>query len=124
MIDFENSPVIKLRSIAVKEVDKKLLEFLVEGEQVFAAFKTVRDQLIFTNKRVISVNVQGITGKKRDYTSIPFSKVQTFSVETAGTFDMDSDLTLYVSSVGKIRFEISGGVDIIGLNKLISRCVL
>lgn len=55
-----------------------------------------------------------------DYTSIPYSKVQTFSVETAGTLDRDCELDLYISSVGKVRFEIRGGFDIVAFNRIIS----
>ena len=87
-------------------------------------FKTVRDQLIFTDKRIISANVQGITGKKIDYTSIPYSKIQTFSVETAGVLDRDCELEIYISSIGKIHFEIKGGFDMVSFNKIISGFVL
>jgi len=87
-------------------------------------FQSVRDQLVFTNKRVIAANVQGITGKKVDYTSIPYSKIQTFSVETSGTFDMDCEIQLYISSLGKVKFEIKGGFDIVKFNKIISSYVL
>ncbi|WP_244663289.1 PH domain-containing protein [Vibrio harveyi] len=61
--------------------------FLIDGESIFAGFKTVRDQVVFTNKRVIAANVQGITGSKVDYTSLPYSKINAFSIETSGTLD-------------------------------------
>ena len=84
----------------------------------------MRDQLVFTNKRIIAANVQGITGKKVDYTSIPYSKIQTFSVETEGVMDLECELEIYISSIGKIRFEIRGGFDIVAFNKVISEYVL
>jgi hypothetical protein len=84
----------------------------------------VRDQLVFTDKRIIAANVQGFTGKKVDYTSIPYSKVQTFSIETAGALDLDCELEIYISSIGKIRFEIRGGFDIVSFNRAISEFVL
>ena len=65
-----------------------------------------------------------IAGKKVDYTSIPYSKIQTFSVETAGVMDLECELEIYISSIGKIRFEIRGGFDIVAFNKVISEYVL
>ncbi len=124
MIDFKNSAVFKLRPIEHKDIRPDFHRFLVKDEVIFAAFKTVRDQLVFTNKRVISANVQGVTGSKVDYTTLPFSKVQAFSIETSGTFDMDCELELYLSSIGKCTFEIRGSFDIIGLNKLLSDYIL
>jgi len=103
---------------------KPINDFLIEGESVLSCFKTVRDQLVFTNKRIIAANVQGITGKKVDYTSIPYSKIQTFSVETAGTLDLDCEIEIYISSIGMIRFEIKGNFDIVKFNKVISQYVL
>ena len=88
-----------------------------------SAFQTVRDQLVFTNKRIIAANVQGLTGKV-DYTSIPYSKIQTFSVETSGLLDLDCELEIYISAIGKIRFEIRGGFDIVAFNRVVSTYVL
>lgn len=124
MIDFKSSSIFKLDPIDVKDVLPTIKLFLIEGETVLSVFKTVRDQLVFTNKRVIAANVQGIRGKKVDYTSIPYSKIQTFSVETAGTLDRDCELEIYISAIGKIRFEIRGGFDIVRFNKIISEYVL
>lgn len=76
--------------------------------------------MVFTNKRIIAVNVQGITGKKRDYSSLPYSKVTAFSVESAGTFDLDAELELYFSGLGKVKFDFSGQTDIRGISRLIA----
>lgn len=84
----------------------------------------MRDYVVFTNKRVISVNVQGITGKKTDYTSLPYKNVVIFSVETAGTFDLDAELDLWFSGLGRVRFEFKGSVDIKTIGKVISSYVL
>ena len=81
-------------------------------------------QVVFTNKRVIAVNVQDITGKKKDFTSMPYNKIQVFSVETAGTLDLDSELELWFSGVGKVKFEFKGSFDIKAFNKIISHYVL
>lgn len=124
MIDFQKSVLFKLSPIKNEEMLKPINDFLIDGESVLSSFKTVRDQLVFTNKRIIAANVQGITGKKVDYTSIPYSKIQTFSVETAGTLDLDCEIEIYISSIGKIKFEIKGNFDIVKFNKVISQYVL
>lgn len=124
MIDFENASFVKLRSANVYNMDKQINAILVEGENVVEFFQGFRDMVVFTNKRIISVNVQGITGKKKDYTSLPYSKIQTFSVETAGTFDLDSELTLWFSGVGKVKFEFISSADIVGICKAIGEHVL
>ena len=124
MIDFEKSAVFKLKPIDEDKILPAIPKFLIEGETVFAVFKTVRDQLVFTTKRIISANVQGMTGSKVDYTSIPYNKIQTYSIETAGTLDLDCELQIYLSSVGRVTFEIKGNFDIVAFNQIISQHVL
>ena len=106
------------------EVAPQVSPLLIEGEDLFLAFKGMRDYIVFTSKRIIAVNVQGITGKKKDYTSLPFSKVQAFSLETAGTFDLDAELELWFSGLGKVKFEFKGNTDVAYLNKLVAHHVL
>ena len=124
MIDFKNSVIFKLSPVDKSKMLQPVNDFLIEGEEVLSVFKTVRDQLIFTNMRIIAANVQGVTGKKVDYTSIPYSKIQTFSVETSGVLDLDCELEIYINAIGKIKFEIKGGFDIVKFNKIISGYVL
>ncbi|WP_455719026.1 PH domain-containing protein [Anaerosporobacter sp.] len=85
---------------------------------------TLRDSVTFTNKRVIALNVQGFTGKKKDFTSLPYSKIQAFSVETSGVFDMDSELEIYFSGLGKVKFEFTGNCDIVKIGHTIASYVL
>lgn len=124
MIDFQKNAIFKLTPIPSEQILEPIKKFLIEGESVMTVFKTVRDQLVFTNKRIIAANVQGLTGKKVDYTSVPYSKIQTFSIETAGLLDLDSEIEIFISAVGKIRFEIRGNFDIVAFNKVISGFVL
>lgn len=124
MIDFESGAIFKLKPIANEERLEAIGRFMIDGESVFATFKSVRDQLDFTNKRIIAANVQGLTGTKIDFTSIPYSKIQTFSVETAGTLDRDCEIQLHLSAVGRVTFRIRGNFDIVGFNRLISGHVL
>ncbi|ARK20695.1 MULTISPECIES: PH domain-containing protein [Sporosarcina] len=80
------------------EVKKELNMILADSEDVEAAFKLVRDLIVFTKTRLILVDKQGITGKKVEYHSVPFKSISHFSVETAGTFDMDAELKIWISS--------------------------
>ena len=124
MIDFANGSVFKLSPADPGQFGAEVAPLLVQGEQVIFAFRGVRDFVVFTDKRLIAVNVQGVTGKKRDFTSLPYSKIQAFSVETAGTFDLDAELDLWFSGLGKVRLEFKGNADIRGLGQLIAHYVL
>ena len=81
----------------VEEVEKDLANLLADGEQVERAFQLVRDLIIFTRSRLILIDKQGITGKKTEYHSIPYRAITHFSVETAGHFDLESELKIWVS---------------------------
>jgi hypothetical protein len=124
MIDFTTDSVFKLGEINPQEVMGDLQPLLVEGEQVLIAAKTIRDFVAFTNKRIIAMNAQGMTGKKKDFTSLPYSKIQAFSIETAGTFDLDAELDLFFSGLGKVRFEFKGKSNIHYIEQLIANFVL
>ena len=87
---------------------------------MISSYTALRDYVVFTDKRVISVNVQGITGKKKDYTSLIYNKISAFSVETAGVLDLDSELEIYLSGLGKVRFEFTGGSDIVAIGHAIA----
>jgi hypothetical protein len=124
VIDFQNASYLKLGQIDYSEVAAQIDPLLVEGERGYVAYKGMRDFVVFTSKRIIAVNVQGMTGKKKDYTSLPFARVQAFSVETAGTFDLDAELELWFSGLGKVKFEFKGRTDVAYLNKLVAHHVL
>lgn len=124
MIDFNNKGLVKLKGESLKYGENAVEELLIDGEFVTGSYVSIRDRVVFTNKRIISCNVQGLTGKKIDYTSIPYSKIQTYSVETAGLLDLDAELDIWLSGVGMVRFELSGGVNIKALCKNISEYIL
>lgn len=124
MVDFTNKKVFKLSGEKIEKGEKVVADLLIPGETVIDSYVSVRDRLVFTNKRIISVNVQGVTGMKKDFTSIPYSKIQTFSIETAGLMDMDAELQLYVSSIGMITFELMGGNNLKKLCAAISEHIL
>jgi hypothetical protein len=124
MIDFNNGSVFKLSPVANEQFATEVGPLLVPNENIHLSFKGMRDFVVFTDKRVIAVNVQGVTGKKKDYTSLPYAKVQAFSIETAGTFDLDAELDLWFSGLGKVRFEFKGSTNIRHLGQLIGHFVL
>lgn len=123
MIDFENG-VLKLRKVKEDSVIRDISPLLIQGEEIVGCYKGIRDFVVFTNKRLITVNTQGVTGKKKDFTTLPYSKIQAFSVETNGVFDLDSELELWFSSLGKIRLEFMGTNDIITIEQIIARYLL
>ncbi len=122
MIDFDNKGFFKLKQN--DEYADKVSALLVDGEEIIDSYKSFRDGVVFTNKRIIAVNVQGITGSKKAYTSLPYKEIEAYSGETAGTFDLDSELEVYVSAVGKVRFEFTGSTAIVEISKYISSNVL
>ena len=93
---------------------------------VISAFKTIRDQLIFTNKRIISVDVQGLTGTRKSYTSLPYSKIQFFTIQTPGFAEIipDAELNIMFTNGFTERFEFKGNVDIGRIGRMISQYVL
>ena len=124
MIDFKNGSIIKLNVTNETGPAQDVQPLLVKNETIIRTYKSVRDYVMFTNKRIIAVNVQGITGKKKDFTSLPYSRIQVFSIETIGHFDLDSELELYFSSIGKIKFEFVGNCNIADIGKIIGTFVL
>lgn len=79
------------------KMSQESAQVLSEGERVEKAYQVIRDSYLFTGKRLILVDRQGLTGKKVEYHSIPYSKITHFSIETAGHFDMDAELKVWVS---------------------------
>ena len=124
MIDFKNDSVFKLKKVETAKFREEMSSLLVEGEKIIGAYQDVRDHVVFTDKRIISVNVQGITGKKKDFTTLPYSKISVFSIETAGTVDLESELELYYSGVGRVKFEFRGSSDIVEIGRIISQYAL
>lgn len=125
-IDFNKNSVFNLYPITPQDLDKDVRELLIDGEKIACAFKTVRDQLVFTNKRIISVDVQGITGKRKSYSSLPYSKVQYFTIQTPGLIELfpDSELFLMFTNGFTATFEFKGKVNIAGIGRMISEYVL
>jgi hypothetical protein len=124
MIDFNNATLLKLRMVSNDTYSSQISPLLIDGEEIISSYQAIRDGVVFTNKRIIAINVQGMTGKKKDFTSMPYSKIQVFSVETAGTFDLDSELELWFSGAGKVRFEFTANCNVSEICNFISQHVL
>lgn len=126
MINFNKNSAWDLRPMNISDVRSEVDGLLVNGEHIVMAFKTVRDQLVFTNKRIISIDVQGITGKRKSFTSMPYSNVQFFGIQTQGFIEIvpDCELTLMFTNGFTATFEFKGKVDIGIIGRIISEYVL
>lgn len=124
MIDFNNAAFFKLKPVSEQAFASAITPMFVPGEEIIGSFQTVRDGVVFTNKRIIVINVQGLTGKKKDFTSLPYSKIQAYSVETAGVLDMDSELELWFSGLGRVKLEFVSRANVSEICKMISMHVL
>lgn len=124
MIDFQNATFLKLKPVSDKDFADMISPMFVAGEQIIQSFRGIRDGVVFTNKRIFAINVQGITGKKKDFTTLPYSKIQAYSVETAGVLDLDSELDLWFSGMGRVRFEFVARANVSDICRIISEKVL
>lgn len=124
MIDFSNASFLKMKPVDDKAYANLISPMFTSDEFIIGTYQSIRDGVVFTNKRIIAINVQGLTGKKKDFTSLPYSKIQAYSIETAGVLDTDCELDLWFSGLGKVRFEFIHTMNIAEICKLISEKVL
>ncbi|KAA8830800.1 PH domain-containing protein [Bifidobacterium tissieri] len=129
MIDF-NTTFTKMGDMGHGEANTLLDGLLLDGETVHAAFTGTRGWVAFTDRRVIIVTAQGITGKKKDYTTLPYSGIRAASVDTTNGFDADANMELRIGDLGfsglvgtatpcKIRLEFVPGVDVRDLERFV-----
>ena len=88
----------KTGSLEAKKFHSDYGQLLVDGEIIEAGFVVQRDTFLFTNKRLILVDIQGISGKQIEYLSIPYSRITKFSVQTGGSFDLNAELKMWIGS--------------------------
>ena len=124
MIDFQNASFFKLKKVDDSHYASLVTPMFIDDEKIIATYQAIRDGVVFTNKRIMAINIQGITGKKKDVTSLPYSKIQAFSVETAGVLDLDSELELWFSGLGKVKFEFTSNCNVTEICKMISNFTL
>ncbi len=125
-ISFNQNSVFNLKPIDIDKVREEVQGLLIPGEEAVLAFQTIRDQLLFTNKRIISIDVQGITGRRKSFSSLPYSKIQYFAIQTPGFAELfpDSELFIMFSNTFTAKFEFKGKVDIGMIGRMISQYVL
>src|SRR5690606_33897365 len=99
-------------------------EFLLSDEKILRAYTHIRDKVVFTTHRLICYDVQGLTGSKREIRFFPYSKISSFSVETAGFFDGDSDFKFWMSGVGVFGIKFARSIDIKAIGKFIAKTIV
>jgi len=108
------------------ELQKEYQHLLIEGEQIELGFKLIRDMFIFTNKRLILVEKQGLTGSKLEYKSVTYKSITRFSIETAGTFDLEAELKIWVSGeqLPSIQKQFTKAVNVYDVQKVLATHIL
>lgn len=111
--------------VNLDELTQELSPIMADDEALTLAYKVIRDMFVFTNKRLILIDKQGVTGKKVSYHSVPYKSITHFEVETAGTFDMDSELKIWISGQkDPLVKELKRGTDVVGIQKTIANLSL
>ncbi len=106
------------------KIPEDIVDLLAPGEVAVAAYRTLRDSATFTDKRIIIRDVQGLTGKKVEVYSIPYSSINMWSTETAGLlFDLSAEVELWTRA-GQIKITLQKGVDVREFDRLIAHCIL
>jgi len=110
---------------SIEDVKKDYGKLLGRNEDVIQAYQWVRDLLIFTDFRLIMVDIQGATGKKVDYHSIPYRSIRHFAVESTGHFDLEAELKIWVSGLGAepLVYTFSRDADVYKVQALLAECV-
>jgi hypothetical protein len=113
-------------AVSPEELVNQYGRLLTENEEIELGFKLIRDTFIFTNKRLILVDIQGITGSKTEYKSITYKSISRFSVETAGTFDLEAELKIWISSepTPSITKKFNKSVNVYDVQKVLAFHVL
>lgn len=108
------------------ELREKYQRLLLEEEEIEIGFKLVRDTFIFTNRRLVLIDKQGVTGRKTSYFSVSYKSISRFSIETAGTFDLDAELKIWISSENQpsLSYKFNKSVDVYEVQKLLASHVL
>ena len=119
----ETTPILAWTLVGECAIPGDVQSLLVQGEQAVAAYRTFRDTAIFTNMRLIVRDAQGMTGKKVEIYSLPYSRIDMWSSENAGTLDWNSELEMWTRA-GHIKVKLGKGIDVRKLDNLIAHMVL
>ena len=110
--------------VNINEIKAQFENVLVGNENIEAAFSLFRDKMVFTNKRIIFLDKQNVTGSKKEYLSVPYHAVSVFSVESAGTFDADAEIKLWVRELGQITKKVGKNTDTLQIQKILASYIL
>ena len=110
--------------VPAAELQTEFARLLMKDEGILCGYRLVRDVFMFTGRRLLLVDKQGLTGKKLEYLSIPYKSITKFSIETAGTFDLDAELKIWVAgSPDPVSQKFSKGVDVYKVQTLLAKAV-
>ncbi|ANH61735.1 MULTISPECIES: PH domain-containing protein [Dokdonia] len=111
---------------STEKLTEKYGRLLVENENIELGFKLLRDTFMFTNKRLIIIDVQGLTGSKSEYKSMPYKSISRFSLETSGTFDLDAELKIWISSENtpSVSKKFNKSIDVYEVQKYLANKVM
>ena len=110
--------------VPAAELQTEFARLLMKDECILCGYRLVRDVFMFTGRRLLLVDKQGLTGKKLEYLSVPYKSITKFSIETAGTFDLDAELKIWVAgSPEPVSQKFSKGVDVYKVQTLLAKAV-
>lgn len=112
--------------VSSEKLNEKYKRLLVENETVELGFKLLRDTFMFTNRRLILIDVQGLTGSKVEYKSLPYKNISRISLETAGTFDLDAELKIWISSENtpSVSKKFNKSIDVYEVQKYLAEKIM
>jgi hypothetical protein len=111
--------------VDVGKLEDEFSRILADDEEIEKAYRVIRDLLVFTNRRLVLVDRQGLTGKKSEYHSLPYKSITHFSVETTGHFDMDAELKIWLTgNPTPIQKNFRGDGNIYDVQKALATYVL
>ena len=124
-MEFRDKPMQNLVRIKEKDICKNVQALLLEGETIVGAYKTVRDQAVFTSHRIFLVDMQGVTGTRQEIFVLPYKKVLHFGIQTAGFGDplQTSELTVCFADEHEAKFGFIGQEELLAVARAISRCI-
>ncbi len=112
--------------VSSEKLEEKYGKLLIDGEKIELGFKLLRDTFVFTNKRLILIDIQGVTGSKVECKSLPYKNISRFSLETAGTFDLDAELKIWISSedTPSVSKKFNKNIDVYSVQRYLAEKVI
>lgn len=126
MIDFSKGGVFDLHKVSESKLLGDVKKLFIPGEQLVGVYQTVRDQVVFTNKRIITIDVEGVTGIRKEFFILPYPKILYFGIRTPGLVELapDAEMVLYFANGMETKLEFKGSSDILEIARDISAFML